>query len=269
MILLATDLDRTLFPNGEQLADHGLDQLKAILELNPEIRLAFVSGRNLRLIQQGIAEFDPPMPDYAIGMVGTKVYTQQDGTFAEDTGWVAQVRNLTRNWEIETFQATLAEEDKLRKQEDDFQNKFKLSYYLDDRSMSDELVPRVTKRIQSLCPDAVIVYSVDETRQLGFVDILSKYATKISALEYLRTKLGLSMNNVIYAGDSGNDILPITFGYKAILVRNAIDEVRDEIKSIAAKNGTLNQIYFARGTDDQSGYYASGIVEGLQHFRIA
>ena len=116
--------------------------------------------------------------------------------------------------------------------------------------------------------NTTILYSIDETRDIGLLDILPKYSTKITALEYLRKKLGLEKEEIIYCGDSGNDILPLTFGYRSILVRNSIDEVKNTVKRSLEQKGISDRLYIAKGCQRLNGYYVSGIIEGLINFGI-
>lgn len=74
---------------------------------------------------------------------------------------------------------------------------------------------------------------------------------------------------MIYAGDSGNDILPLTYGYKGILVKNAPDEVKEEVLNIAKAAQISELVYVASGQYDEDGNYASGVIEGIKHFKEA
>jgi hydroxymethylpyrimidine pyrophosphatase-like HAD family hydrolase len=70
-ILICSDLDRTLIPNGyQEESAHARPVLRQLAE-NPNIYLAYVSGRDKKLILDAIEEFYLPTPDYAIGDVGT------------------------------------------------------------------------------------------------------------------------------------------------------------------------------------------------------
>lgn len=267
MLTIATDLDRTLFPNGKQEYDGSMPLFKQILQ-EKELQLIFVTGRNLNQIQEGIQKHDPPMPSYAIAEVGTKIYACEGENFTEEKGYVDFIKENTRGWDVKAFEAALKAISELRLQEDFNQNEFKLSYYIDQPEKSKTVVENSTQIIQKTCPDSSITYSVDETKGLGLMDILPTRANKMEGIEYLRRKLGIEKDSIIYCGDSGNDITPLTFGYKAILVRNAIDEVRREVQSIAADKGISNQIYLAQGAQKLNGNYVSGIIEGLKHFGV-
>ena len=260
MFVVATDMDRTLLPNGKQKQDGSMKVFKRIIK-EKKLPLVFVTGRRLSLLKKAVAKYKTPLPKYAICDVGTTVYNIQKGKYVKDTNYAKHIRAITPKWNVKKFKKTLSTINELKIQEKATQNEFKLSYYIYELKNASKTVKKVTKAISKTCKAATIVYSVDETSKTGLLDILPKKATKVGALEYLRKKLRLGKKKVVYCGDSGNDILPLTFGYSAILVRNAIPEVKKAIKKIT-KNRKVN-IYIARGYKKLNGYYTSGIIEGL------
>jgi HAD superfamily hydrolase (TIGR01484 family) len=265
MPILATDLDRTLFPNGKQPADDSMPLLKQALE-HSGMQLIYVTGRNQNQIREGVEQYDPPQPGYAVAEVGTKVYRCDRGEFIEETGYVQRVRELTPGWSTAAFRSALEDCPQVRLQEAFNQNEFKASYYVDDPAQGRDAVAAVRGIIEPLCANVNIVYSVDETIGIGLLDILPQRANKMEGLEFLREQLGVEKEEIIYAGDSGNDLIPLTFGYRSILVANATEEVRREVEEVANERGTLDRIYFAQGTDGLNGNYHSGVLEGLRHF---
>ena len=79
--LLCTDLDRTLIPNGAQAESPGAREHFRQLVGREEVTLAYVSGRHRALIEQGIAEYGLPQPDYAIADVGATIYRVKAGSW--------------------------------------------------------------------------------------------------------------------------------------------------------------------------------------------
>ncbi|MGM5482078.1 MAG: HAD-IIB family hydrolase, partial [Nanobdellota archaeon] len=183
--------------------------------------------------------------------------------FVIDKGWSDKISKLTNNWDINKFKANLSELDKLRLQEDEKQNDFKLSYYVDNPEEGYKLYNMVKRIIKDICDCAEVIYSLDEKHNIGLLDILPKDATKLEALEYLQKKLNLKKDDVVYCGDSGNDIPALTAGYNSILVRNSIPDVRRKVKNSLAKKSLINRLYISRGFKKLNGYYVSGIIEGL------
>jgi hypothetical protein len=60
----------------------------------------------------------------------------------------------------------------------------------------------------------------------------------------------------------------LTFGYRAVLVRNAIDEVREKVRRVVAEKGFPEKVYFAKGHGKLNGNYVSGVIEGMLHFGL-
>ena len=86
-LLLATDLDRTLLPNGPQPESPQARPWLARLIAEAGLTLAFVSGRHLELVESAIAEFHLPRPDFVIGDVGTTVYRREGEGWREWAEW--------------------------------------------------------------------------------------------------------------------------------------------------------------------------------------
>jgi len=267
MRVVATDLDRTLLPNGRQEYDGSMPAFCRMIK-KENLKLIYVTGRNLRLVKEAVAEFKTPWPDFIVAEVGTKLYSRNNGRFVEDSEWIRRIRSVTRNWNIDHFQERLSSIKGLRIQEKDKQNEFKLSYYVDESEGSSQLVRKVTEIIKRLSKDATVVYSVNETQNVRLLDILPRSATKLTGLEYIRKRLRLKKQDIIYCGDSGNDTLPLTFGYKSILVRNAIPEVKNTVREISQQKGILDNLYIAKGCKKLNGHYVSGIIEGLIKFGV-
>ena len=73
-LLLCTDLDRTVLPNGSQPESDGARSRFAALAARPEVTLAYVTGRDRGLVRKAIANYCLPQPDYVISDVGTTIY---------------------------------------------------------------------------------------------------------------------------------------------------------------------------------------------------
>ncbi|HEY9701794.1 MAG TPA: HAD family hydrolase, partial [Allocoleopsis sp.] len=65
-LLICTDLDRTLIPNGEQPESPNARQLFSQLVSNSWVSLAYVSGRDQELVQDAIAQYQLPTPNFVI-----------------------------------------------------------------------------------------------------------------------------------------------------------------------------------------------------------
>lgn len=78
-ILLCTDLDRTLLPNGEPPESPGVRELFSRLAQRPDVDVAYATGRHKALVQEAISEFQLPIPDYVLGDVGSTIYEIKSG----------------------------------------------------------------------------------------------------------------------------------------------------------------------------------------------
>jgi len=73
-LLLCTDLDRTLIPNGAQPESSGARKCFNHLVNHPDITLVYVTGRDKALVQNAITYYHLPIPDYVIADVGATIY---------------------------------------------------------------------------------------------------------------------------------------------------------------------------------------------------
>lgn len=262
-MILATDLDRTLLPNGKDEYDGSLPRFfEAVRKLKPT--LMYVSGRNLDLLEEAEDQHGIEKPDYFLGEVGTVMYRKADGALRRDGEWDRYIKEHQPNWERALIVERIGMRGVLELQEGWKQNPYKVSYYLRDAARKDEVLGKLDIAIEELGLKANVVWSVDPIQEVGLIDILPATATKVGAIEFLREKIGEDKSDVVYCGDSGNDILALTAGYKAIVVKNAPEEVKREVAEMNNENDY--PYYIATGAGEGNGNYSSGILEGLRHY---
>ena len=100
-ILICSDLDRTIIPNGyQEESAHARPVFRQIAE-HANIHLTYVSGRHKQLIIDAIEEFYLPLPDYAIGDVGTTFYRIINGNWQLSDEWNDEISQDWQglNWE--------------------------------------------------------------------------------------------------------------------------------------------------------------------------
>lgn len=266
-ILLCSDMDRTILPNGVQEESPQARSVFGLLVERPEIQLAYVSGRDKRLIQEAIAEYDLPLPDYAVGDVGTTIYELLGGNWRPWEAWFEEIAKDWHGLDREDLSGLLKEHEELTLQEPEKQNRFKLSYYTDENVDGRRLVDQMQKHLSRQNLRCRIIWSVDEQRGLGLVDVLPQRASKLHAIRYLMGQKGYLKSRVVFCGDSGNDLNVLTSDIQAVLVKNASDEVRLEAMESVVKNGRAETLYFAQGNFmGMNGNYTAGVLEGLAHF---
>ncbi len=270
-ILLCSDLDRTLIPNGREEESAEARPLLRHLARQPGFRLIYVTGRDEKLIAEAIADYDLPIPDYAIGDVGTSIYklsgTPAHMEFSPRHDWQDRISRDWQGLRHDDLATMFTDLEQLRPQEPDKQNAYKISYYVDVSVDQKTLAETMQKRLTEKGIRASIITSVDEQEGVGLVDILPERATKVHAIRFLIEEFGIPESRVVFSGDSGNDLPALTSGLQAVLVRNAAEDVRREARAATIKNGVESKLYLARGGFlGMNGNYAAGVLEGLVHF---
>ena len=267
-LLICTDLDRTLVPNGPQSESPNARQHFATLCARPEVTLAYVSGRHRALIEQAITFYRLPQPDFVIGDVGTTIYVVGD-----DNCWTRQ-----RTWETEIakdwagrshadIKSLLSALPALRVQETAKQNAFKLSYYVPLQTDHQALSRLIEKRLEDNGIASRLIWSIDEPAGIGLLDVLPARASKYHAIEALMQSNGHSYADTVFCGDSGNDIEVLASPIPAVLVANSQPQVRELANGLARDGGHADRLYVARGNFmGMNGNYAGGMLEGIAHY---
>lgn len=266
-LLLACDMDRTLLPNGpEPLSEGALDAFRALAS-SEQITLAYITGRDITLIDAAIEEFKVPVPAFAVGDVGTTMYRRETNEWVLVSEWQEK---LAHDWNGLTgadIHALIKDIAGLTEQEATKQGTYKQSYYIESGADSATIRQAAEALLKTAGVQANIVTSFDQTAQRGLLDVLPASANKAYALQYLQQMNTLEHNQIMFAGDSGNDIDALVSGYHAILVANALPEVREEVQRLAREKGIEKEVYFARGGyKGMNGNYAAGILEGVDFF---
>jgi HAD superfamily hydrolase (TIGR01484 family) len=266
-ILICSDLDRTIIPNGYQEESVRARPVLRQLAENPSIYLAYVSGRDKKLILDAIDEFYLPVPDYAIGDVGTTLYRVTDGRWQLSDDWSDEIGEDWRGFGWEKLAAVLENMEAIRLQEPEKQSRYKLSFYTDQDIDHQQLTKKIRVILANEGIRASVVWSVDEISANGLLDIVPALANKLHAIRFLMQQEQFPADRTVFAGDSGNDLDVLTSGLQAILVKNATDEVRKEtIETLSAKQ-MADCLYLARGNFyGMNGNYAAGLIEGLAHY---
>ncbi|NNE63958.1 MAG: HAD-IIB family hydrolase [Gammaproteobacteria bacterium] len=155
----------------------------------------------------------------------------------------------------------------LRLQEPAKQNRFKISYYVPMHADFDELKQAIHERLAGDDVRCNLICSVDEPSSIGLLDILPQRAGKLHALRALMERLGFNNSNTVFCGDSGNDMEVLTSDIDAVLVANAMPEVRAAALETVRQNELQERLYLARGEFmNMNGNYSAGMLEGIVHY---
>ena len=260
--LLCTDLDRTLIPNGNQPeSPMAMERFKRLVVCE-EVTLAYVTGRHRELIEQAIAEFDLPQPDFAIADVGTTIYRIDTSGWRQWGEWDAEIAPDWKGLTHDDLYSLLSVFPALRLQEKEKQNRHKLSFYVSLDTDAKKLLSEMDARLKYSDIKANLIWSIDEKAELGLLDVLPASANKLHAIKFMMQQQGFLHENTVFAGDSGNDLDVLVSSIHSVLVANA----DAEIKKLAAEahEGT---IYIAEGGYlGMNGNYSAGILEGVAHY---
>ena len=266
MRIVATDLDRTLLPNGHWQPDPEAIPLFNELTRRNDVLLVYVTGRNLQLTEAAISEYGVRHPDILCGDVGTTIRKYRDGQWHFDKGWEEVIHRSSPRWDVGKVREAVADIAGMREQESEHLNQFKQSYYV-THELKDQVLQAVDERVKGRF-DEVSIYSFDSQDGKGLLDFLPASATKQTALEYVAEEFGATKEDVVFCGDSGNDIYPLTAGFCGVLVRNADDQLVANVKQAMEKDPDL-KVYFAKGDFmGLQGYYTSGVIEGAYHYGV-
>jgi sucrose-6F-phosphate phosphohydrolase len=239
--LFSTDLDGTLIGNSESM-----QRFKQTWETIPrELRplLVYNSGRGVKDTLSFSQARKLPEPDYVIGGVGTEFHdSRHPGEVKE---FVAQ---FGEGWDLPTVERIVAATSGVQRQPPEFLHPYKSSWFLEraDRAKIEEL----KQRLAEAGLDVLVIYS-----SLRHLDVLPSQANKGNALSWLCRRIGVPLDQVLVAGDTGNDssmfLLP---GVHGIIVENAQPELFEAAVKLPVFVATK--------------IMADGVLEGLKHFGI-
>lgn len=266
-LLLCTDLDRTLLPNGSQPESKHARQRFAKLASHEQVCLAYVSGRDRLLVQKAIKNFQIPQPDYVIADVGSTIYQIIETEWQHWQEWEDEISRDWQGWHHRDLHASLKGFRDLRLQQMSKQNTHKLSYYVPLYVNHTALVDNIYAHFAQHDLQVNLIWSIDEQANIGLLDILPASAGKRHAIEFLMQQLGYSLDETVFAGDSGNDISVMESPIHSVLVANADKDVMQLATQHAAANEQLDSLYIAQGNYlGMNGNYSAGILEGVAHY---
>jgi hypothetical protein len=267
-LLLCTDMDRTVIPNGFESEDKQARSAFTQFCQSPDVTLVYVTGRDQARVKQAIKSYQLPQPNYVITDVGTKIYRVTENGWQEMPQWEIEIAQDWRQLSRQAVKAIIGEHRDLRMQEMSKQNTHKLSYYLPLHVDKDTIIQAIDSRLQAESIQASLVWSIDEPNGIGLLDVLPLHATKLHAIKFLKEHLGYEHPEVVFAGDSGNDLPVLESDVQSVLVSNASDDVKASAMTLAKAAGHQDTLYLATGEGfSMNGNYSAGVLEGVWHFK--
>ena len=258
---LVTDLDGTLIPlPGSEQNRRDLEALRTLLSEH-EILLVFASGRHRDSVEHAIEEFQLPFPDWAICDVGTSLLrTSHERAMEPVDAYADHLRSRVETCPVDRVREMLLDIRGLRLQEDEKQSQFKLSYYTAEDQLS-VLSDAVRRRLRERAAPWSLIQSVDPFTADGLIDVLPQDASKASAVNWWAESHGLAKEQIIYAGDSGNDLAALTAGYLSITVGNTAEET-----VVATRQAHANADW-ANRHHESTAQATSGVLDGVLQFQ--
>jgi hypothetical protein len=267
-LLICTDLDRTLIPNGAQPESPGARDRFARLVAHPQVTLAYVSGRDRALVEAALDQYHLPLPDFVLGDVGTSIYQLGPRLdWQRQTAWEVEIAQDWNGLTRSDLEQKLGHLPQLQLQKTARQNSYKLSYFLPLQSDREALAARIEECAEALGVRLRLVWSVDEAAGTGLLDVLPQRASKYHAIEALMQQQGFSHGDTVFCGDSGNDMEVLASPVPAVLVANSAADLQALARRLAGEAGHADRLYVARGNFmGLNGNYSAGILEGIAHY---
>jgi HAD superfamily hydrolase (TIGR01484 family) len=284
--ILATDLDGTLIPvtpmspaanasseyratesNRATTSDSALAERAALATFRRlsdagEIEIIFVTGRHPSSVIGVISDEGLPSPQWIICDVGTTILRRVSGKpYHPIEAYVNHLDAIIGQFTTAHLRSKIVQHADLSPQEDEKQGRHKLSYYCDASKLHDH-VARIDDQIDRLGAPYRTVGSVDPFNGDGLIDLLPRGTDKSSALEWWANHRVAAKEQIVFAGDSGNDFAALTSGFRAILVGNADRELAARVVEHHQEQGTADRIYLATGRA------TAGVLEGCIEYGI-
>jgi len=236
--LIVMDIDNTLLGDEE-----ALEELKEILLANRKrIGFGVATGRRLESAKEALEEAGVPAPDFYITSVGSEI--NYGKVLKPDLGWSNHISFM---WMPDKVREVLDGMAGVTLQPAASQRDFKVSYFYDPKKFIKQ--PALKRILRQANIKSKVIMSHGQ-----FLDILPERASKGLAVRYLGMKWGIEPENILVAGDSGNDEDMLKGNTLGVVVGNYSKEL-EKLKG-------RDDVYFAgRG-------YAGGIIEGIEHFNF-
>lgn len=267
-LLLCTDMDRTVIPNGPQPEHPGARRSLRAFCADGEVVLVYVTGRHRQLVEAALAEFDLPQPDFVISDVGTRMYAVSGERWDELSLWQDEIAADWKGRSHDDLQQLLAGIADLQLQEASKQSRYKLSYYVPLHCDHNAMIREAQQCLLRADVAAALLWSIDEEAGIGLLDVLPQRATKLHAVMSLQGYLGFADEDVLFAGDSGNDMPVLVSKVRSVLVNNASAEIKQTAVQAAQANGNAAALYLAEEACPlaMNGNYSAGVLQGVWHF---
>ena len=234
--LLAADIDGTLL--GDEPGEAMFQQL--IAPHDSRIILAYVTGRHRRSVLELIELGRLPRPHFICSEVGTELLDLADPANRLGQAYSVQVGT---EWDLEEIYRLGMGEGIRRQEFEAGQPRYQAGFYWDANPDTLRAFYERLSRLEQLYIQAS--YN-------AYIDVMPMAVGKGSVVRFLQNELGLQPEQVVVAGDSGNDRQMFETSFMGILPVNA----HDDLKRLACQPWHYHSPHPA----------ARGVLDGLRHF---
>lgn len=234
--LLASDLDGTLL--GDKEDERCLRRF--VSQHHERLTLAYVTGRYRYSVLELIATGRLPRPRFICSDVGTEILDLDDSRNAIGQAYATQV---PPDWDLDEIYRLGIGEGITRQEFAEGQPRFQAGFYWDTRP---ETLAAFRERLSGL--EGLYI----QTSYATYLDVLPAALGKGRAVRFLREQLAYSPDQVVVAGDAGNDRQMFETEFRGIVPANALDE----LKALARQPWHYHS----------PRPVARGVIDGLLHF---
>ena len=235
--LIITDLDNTLTGDAKSFA-----KFKKLITENDHIGFGVTTGRRLEKAVQMIEELGLPKPDLIDTDAGTQLHYGAD--LNADLSWR---KSIGFAWDPEGIRKTIEPLQGVELQAEVEQSEFKIGYKLDQKSKTTPA--KIRKMLREAGLRAKVVASLGV-----YIDIIPVRGGSDLSLRHVLWKWGFTPENVLVAGDSGNDAGMLLGRTLGVVVANHGPELNRLKKR--------PRVYFAGAP------HAAGILEGIEYYNF-
>ena len=259
--VLATDLDGTLIPlpgNDDNLT--ALEILRGTRQQG-RLKLIYATGRHFESVRDAMQQHALPAPGWFVCDVGTSIYRREQNAFVRFAPFEEMLAGQTRGADRKDVEQLLAGINGLTLQSAEQQQRFKISY-VSSADDAERLAALANRRLAGSHLPFACLTSIDPFHNIGLLDILPVGASKAAALLWLATHADFNPDEIIFAGDSGNDFAALACGFRAIVVANAPAGLADRVERELTRRDLASRLF--RATRPAT----SGVLEGCRHFGL-
>ncbi len=261
--VLATDLDGTLIPlEGSHSNEAALAALRNA-RLEKKLKLIYATGRHYESVLEAMQTWQLPVADWIVCDVGASIfhYNSDKVEYESFPLYSKHLEDITMGTDRRKVVTALEPVTGLQVQTADRQQRFKISY-----ECTPEMLDKILVVINQILVDKELPFSaigsVDPFEGCALIDVLPKNVSKAYALIWLSTHAEFCPDEVVYAGDSGNDTAALTSGFRAIVVGNASEGLATTVKAFMERRNLTGRLYFAKGNA------TTGVLEGCRHYGL-